>query len=220
MKVYFILIFLIFFSCSVQGEEIGYVSDSFWITLRTGPGINYKIITFLKSGEPLKIISKEGNWTKVKLLKDKSKEGWVLSRFIMKRKPCKSLINELVKKNTQLKETVSQLQIQLANITKENEELSKKLEKISNDYQDLKERYETLKKDSSDFLSLKERYEDTAKKLKKAESKIKKLEKENDLLKRSQAHRWFLMGAFVLFSGIILGLIMGRQKKRRSIYYS
>ena len=225
MRIYFLIIlcFIFFLNSSyAQKEEIGYVSDSFWITLRAGPGLDYKIIAFLKSGEPIKIISTEGDWTKVQPLspKHKDKKGWVLSRFIIKRKPYKAIADELLKENTRLKESISQLETQLVNTIKEKKELAEKLKKISDAYQDTEEKYKTLKRESADFLSLKAKYENTAKKLKKAESKIEKLERENDFLKKSQAHRWFLMGAFVLFSGIIFGLIIGRQKRRRSIYYS
>jgi len=225
VRIYFLIIlcFIFFLNSSyAQKEEIGYVSDSFWITLRAGPGLDYKIIAFLKSGEPIKIISTEGDWTKVQPLspKHKDKKGWVLSRFIIKRKPYKAIADELLKENTRLKESISQLETQLVNTIKEKKELAEKLKKISDAYQDTEEKYKTLKRESADFLSLKAKYENTAKKLKKAESKIEKLERENDFLKKSQAHRWFLMGAFVLFSGIIFGLIIGRQKRRRSIYYS
>ena len=202
--------------------EIGYVSDYFQITLRAGPGTDYKILAFLSSGERVEIINEQGDWYKVRLLnpKYKNKEGWVLSRFIIKRKPYKELADELIKKNARLKEEISQLEGKLSEVTESQRRLSQQLKDTAQAYQEVEQKYESLKKDCSNFLSLKQRYDMNVKELKKIKSKLNKVEKENEELKRSQAHRWFATGAFVLFSGIVLGFILGRQKKRRSIYYS
>ena len=211
-KFFFIISIALFFFCiNASAKEIGYISDHFLVTLRAGPGTNYKILALLGSGEPLKIISKKRNWTKVRPLnpKYKGKEGWILNRFIMKRRPYKSLVDELAKKNAQLKEQLQKLTNQLNEVTASHQA-----------YQEIKQRYESLKKECSEVLSLKKKYSNNIKQLKEMKSKLEKIKKENEELKRSQAHRWFSMGAFVLFSGIVLGFILGRQKKRSSIYYS
>jgi len=200
-------------------QDIAYISDSFKITLRAGPGVEYKILAFLRSGEAVEIISSNGDWTKVKPLNPKYKEGWVLSRFIMKRKPYKFVTNDLNKENAKLKEAFSQLKHLLSEKINNEIELSQKLKKMTQLYQEIKYKYDTLRRDSADYLKLRDAYEKNKKELKEIKDEINRLKKENDDLKRSQAHRWFLMGAFVLFSGIVLGLILGRQQRRRRILY-
>ena len=217
----FLLIFLLIVCNCFAEEEIGYVTDSFKVTLRAGPGIDYRIIALLSSGEPVRIISQNGNWTKVVPLdpRHKNMEGWMLTRFIMKRRPYKSIVESLKKENIGLKKEVSQLKNKLNEMTKNNEELTKKLEEISQKYEDIKTKYEVLKRDSSDFLNLKKRFGETKKELERLKEMAMKLRKENEFLKKTHAHKYLLTGAFILFSGIILGLILGRRK-RRSIYYS
>lgn len=46
---------------------------------------------------------------------------------------------------------------------------------------------------------------------------IKRLTKENERLRSSQTDRLFMLGALVLLCGLIIGLVAGRQKKRRLI---
>ncbi len=217
-----IVLFFGFYFFSCYAAEIGYVSDYFKITLRAGPGTNYKILAFLSSGEPLEIISKQGNWIKVRPLnsKYKNKEGWVLSRFIIKRKPYKKVADELIEKNAQLKEKLLQLKNELDNVVKSQKELSQQLNSTIKAYQEIKQKYDSLKRECTSFLVLKRKYKNNMKELNKLKLELNKIKKENEELKRSQAHRWFAMGAFVLFSGIVLGFIFGRQKKKRSIYYS
>jgi len=220
MKYIHTLIVVIIFSVTSYAGDIVYISDSFKITLRAGPGIEYKILAFLSSGESVEIISSDGDWTKVKPLNPKYKEGWVLSRFIMKRKPYKFLLKKINEENTKLKMEISQLKKQLDQKILNEKVLNEKLQNITQLYQETKNKYETLKRDSADYLNLKAAYEKNKKELNNMKNKIDKLKKENENLKKTQAHRWFLMGAFVLFSGVILGLILGRQqKRRRSLYY-
>ena len=218
---YFLSLILIMFAVSSYAGDKAYVSDSFSITLRAGPGTDYKILAFLPSGEPLQIISTQGDWTKVKPLNPRYKsEGWVLTSFIMARKPCKLILKNINKENSRLKQEVADLTKGLNEKIAMEKTLTEKLKNLSAMYQEVKAKYDTLKRDASDYLDLKARYEKTKKILEQKKSELKRLKKENEYLKRSQAHRWFLMGAFVLFSGVLLGLILGRQRsKRRSLYY-
>jgi len=225
VKYLYLLTLLLILTPSLYAKEkgnIAYVSDSFKITFRTGPGVDYKIIGFLYSGDVVEVLSSEGQWTKVKPMSSKynNSTGWVLNRFLMKRKPFKALLDKANKENFKLKETISKLQSQLEEKISQEKILEKQLNDIVHQYKELKNKYEELKKGSSNYLKLRSEYKKAEIHTKNIEYEIAKLKKENDYLKKSQAHRWFLMGAFVLFSGIILGLILGRkQRKKKSLYY-
>ena len=76
-----------FFGLAQQGWSTkAYVTDSFEITLRTGPGNENKIIAMLFSGRPLEVLDTRGECSQVKVL-DGGKEGWVLSRYLVTRLP-------------------------------------------------------------------------------------------------------------------------------------
>jgi SH3 domain protein len=82
-----------------------YVTDSFEITLRTGLGTDKKIIRMLSSGQPVDVVSTEGEWTLVRL-PGSDKEGWVVSRYLINRLPweiqAKSLQEEVANVRAQL----------------------------------------------------------------------------------------------------------------------
>jgi SH3 domain protein len=63
-----------------------YVTDSFEITFRSDPGIDKKIIRMLSSGQPVDVVTTEGEWTLVRL-PGSDKEGWVVSRYLINRVP-------------------------------------------------------------------------------------------------------------------------------------
>jgi len=64
-----LLVILGFLGITQQGWAAkAYVTDSFEITLRTGPSNENKIIAMLFSGRPLDVLSTQGEWSRVRVL--------------------------------------------------------------------------------------------------------------------------------------------------------
>jgi len=80
----FIVFFIVLFSTVVQAETM-YVGDIIKITVRTGPGINHKIVAMINSGERVEVLKPEDEWSLVRITN--GKEGWVLSRFLKSKEP-------------------------------------------------------------------------------------------------------------------------------------
>ena len=64
--------------------ETRYVSDTLEITMRSGKGTSFGITRMLRSGTPVEVLNvdKKSGYTQVRT--NSGKEGWVLSRFLMK----------------------------------------------------------------------------------------------------------------------------------------
>lgn len=199
-----------------------YVMNPTKITLRKGPGVTEKIIKMLPQNEPVEILGSKEGWSHVRLLgpKHQGKEGWVVSAFLITRIPWEIQARLLKEENTLLKEKLNKIEKEWSELSGERKELSGKLEKNGTDLKAVRKRYETLKKEASGFLKLKKEYEITKTNMEIAQATTGKLTKENVVLKSSQRNTWFLTGGAVLLVGLIFGLIMGRQqKKRKSSYY-
>jgi SH3 domain protein len=86
-----------------------YVTDSFKVTLRTGPSNENKIIAMPSSGEPVKVLDSRGDWSRVRLLGRgvDYKEGWMLSQFLVDRLPWEVQAKSLKDENTRLKEQLA-----------------------------------------------------------------------------------------------------------------
>jgi SH3 domain protein len=86
-----------------------YVTDSFKVTLRTGPSNENKIIAMPSSGQPVKVLDSRGDWSRVRLLGRgvDYKEGWMLSRFLVDRLPWEVQAKSLKDENTHLKEQLA-----------------------------------------------------------------------------------------------------------------
>jgi len=132
----FIGVWLVLFATAVQAETI-YVSDLAEIAIRSGQGVDHKIIAMIKSGQQVEVLETDDQWTKIRL--PDGKEGWVTNRFLSSKLPCiieleelkkkyetlKSKSPELVKFQADYQRAVAELDKQTKRAEKLEEELSK-----------------------------------------------------------------------------------------------
>jgi len=216
------LVFVLFMVTQSSWAAKAYVSDSFEITLRTGPSIENKVIAMPSSGQPVEVLDAEGDWTHVRMRKadGDTLEGWVLSRYLSTRLPWEVQAEALSVENASLREKLAYTEKGLKETTAGEQELATKLKETTEALADVKAEYQSLRRRAADYLKLEALYEANRSKLETAEADVKRLTEEIKQLRAFQRNRWFLTGALVLLSGLIIGLVIGRQqKRRRSSYY-
>lgn len=216
-----IIIFIFYFTAHAMASDKLYVTDSFKITLRTGPSTENKIIRNLKSGQELDVLEKQENWSHVKVsLEDGTKlEGWVLNRYLMDRMPYEDQAKALFSENERLKDKLSKVSKEQVVTEKDKKEVSAQYNETLSELTALKKDHESLRKASSEFLTLKANYDENLLKLKTTEEKLNEIELENYSIKKSKNYLLFGTGALVLLFGFIIGSMVGRQSKKRSSSY-
>lgn len=215
MKRLFIIAILLVLLPAVVHAEKKYINDLLEITLRTGQGIDHKIIEIVKSGQMVEVLKPGDQWTKIRRLN--GTEGWVVSRFLTSNKPNILLLKELQEKHEAIMiRTDSQLE-EITKLQEDNKELRSKLTVSAKTLNDLNNSYETLKKESGEFLQLKSNYNKATAQLTKQKQKIQKYEDELSKLERRQIFRWIFTGAGILFLGFLIGLSGKRQRRRPSL---
>jgi SH3 domain protein len=183
---------------SVAAKDI-YVSGITKITMRTGPGIEHKIVAMLTSGTKLEIIEYQRDWSQVKT--EDNKIGWVLSRFLTEEVPQALLVVQLQTENQRLETLLEQTEEKNQALVEKNEVLV-----------GIEEKYKELEQASADFLKLTESYKALANQSQDQKEQIRILEKNIT----NEERLWFLSGAGVFIVGLIIGLI-SRKKKRSSL---
>ncbi len=215
MKWYVIVgIVLVMICSSVQAESM-YVSEIIEITLRTGPGIDHKVIAMIKSGESLEVLEPGPEWTKVRL--SNQKEGYVLSRFLTTKKPNEMLLRELNERYRLLEAKADRFrgdhQNQVSTIKSLQAELEQKEQLLAR----VTESYEKLRKDSAEFLNLKTNYKTISSNLNEQAQRAEQLEQALTKLQKRQIFRWVLTGAGILLVGFLIGMSSKRQRRRSSL---
>jgi SH3 domain protein len=191
-----------------------FVTDNFRISLRRGPSIENKILKFLPSGLPVEVLESEEGWSRVRPLEpdEANLEGWVLSRYLIVRLPWKEQAESLKKDNDRLTEELASTKNKLKDAIQKEQILSSEVKRYTDILGKSQAEFNALKKDASNYLDLKADYE----MLKKD---TKRLEKENEALRTSQRNQWFATGALILLCGLMIGLLFGKQEKKRKGYY-
>ena len=87
------------------------------------------------------------------------------------------------------------------------------MDKVNTAFHKIQYDYTKLKKESADYLKIKAAYDSI-------KTRTDVLSRENEVLKSAQTNKWFATGALVLLCGLMIGVVIGRQqKKRRSSLY-
>lgn len=213
------LLLLNLFAVSAYARP-AYVTDSFEITMRTGPSTQNKIIAMLTSDTELEIIREADGWANVRT-RD-GKEGWVIRRFVSDQKPKGLIIEELEGKIDTISEACKEPAQIIERLESENRELDSSLAATSAELAKLKLDYASLRKDAANIVALREEYRQTALKLQTVTAEFKKVSAENETLRSSYNVQWFMAGAGVVGLSWLVGYVMGRagRRRRKPSFYS
>ena len=209
-----LVLFLIFLSSSVNSETFVYITDQVDIPIRSEKSLGKTIIRLLPSGTKLSVLQiTEDGWTEVKY---QDTIGWISSRYLSNNisareelKQANTVINEnqllITKHETELKELNKQLLI----LNNKNKELVIKSSKSEAEKTHIEQIYQ-------DALKLEHENE----KLNQEQLQLKtelQLAQNNSQIERDTSQRnWFIVGALVLFFGIVIGFIMPKRLNRRT----
>lgn len=199
-----------------------YVTDTFKITLRTGPSVQNKVIAMLSSGQLVEVLKSQNEWSRVRLLdpEENNIEGWVRTNYLVSRVPWELQVKALKKENDRLKEKLKGIENELAEMTTQEQEHNQELQKSTGALKSLQNDHESLRREAAEYLELKTKHEAVSEQLITIQRTADTLTKENQKLRSSQRIKWFATGAMVILGGLIIGLVLGsKQKKRKSLYY-
>jgi len=212
MKRFLIIAFLLLASSSYAYSETLYVSDVREITLRTGQGLDHKILEMLKSGRAVEILETGKDWTKIRLAT--GREGWVLSRYLTSKPPAGLVLKKLQSEHEALLTQTSAIKKQISDLKLKNKTLTEDLSQSTRQLQTLQKKHDTLKMESTQFLELKEKFEQVTSELSEQTRKAENYKTKLNRIQLEHHIKWFLAGGGVLLAGFIIGISARRRKTR------
>ena len=215
MKNVIIPIFLSLLVCGTALAETRYVSDNLEITMRSGKGTSYGITRMLRSGTPVDVIEedKEAGYTHVRV--KGGKEGWVLSRFLMKGQAARDRLAAAEKSLAELELENRKMETSMAALTDEKAALEKQLESLEGQTRNVSQELSEIKRTASSALAIDSENKDLKGRVVSLERQLQTLQQENEGLRDRTARDWFMVGAGVVLLGIIVGLIIPRIRWRK-----
>ena len=197
---YLILTCFFFFAIitCVYAKDI-YVSGVTRITMRTGPGVDHKIVAMVTSGVKLQTLEYRKDWSMVR--NSAGKTGWVLTRFLTEDVPKALLVERYKKENERLVSKLSAAEETAKTLNTENKALT-----------EIAQKYKQLKDASASYLKLETKHKALLEQSQEQEKRIQSLERSI----KSEVKLGLLSGAGVFIVGLIFGMST-RKKKRGSL---
>lgn len=213
----------VFASCQPAWAKKAFISDSITIPLYREPDIAKGILVKLRSGQPLETLETRDEWTRVRILGGEGEglQGWTLTRYLSGQQPWEKRFSFLKEENLKLKAKLNTMEAELNDLSLKKLSLKKELRELSNTLELLKREYSELEGGAEGYKALETKFEKLKGILEAVRRDIQYLGEENRRLKTTEKARWLLIGALILLCGLMLGLIIGRQHKKRrpGVYY-
>jgi SH3 domain protein len=208
-------VFLLLLVSGTALAETRYVSDNLEITMRSGKGTSYGITRMLRSGTPVDVIEedKEAGYTNVRT--KSGKEGWVLSRFLMKGQAARDRLAAAEKSLAELELENRKMETSMTALTEEKRALEKELADLEGQSRNVSQELSEIKRTASSALAIDSENKDLKGRVVSLERQLQTLQQENEGLRDRTARDWFMVGAGVVLLGIIVGLIIPRIRWRK-----
>jgi len=206
---------LLLLACGSAIGETRYVSDNLEITMRNGKGTNYGITRMLRSGTAVEVIEddKAAGYTQVRT--SGGKEGWVLSRFLMKGQAARDRLAAAEKKLAELELDNRKKETAMAALTEEKSALEKQLASLEGQSRNVSQELAEIKRTASSALAIDSENKDLKGRVVSLERQLQILQQDNEGLRDRTARDWFMVGAGVVLLGILVGLIIPRIRWRK-----
>jgi SH3 domain protein len=190
--------------------EQGYITDRLHITLRRGPGNEYKILKSLPSATPVEILERGERYLKVRL--EDGEEGYVLTQYVSDEMPSVLVAERLRRERDRLRDRLKALEDKERALQAELTAAGGRLQRSESELRKTTEQFQVLQAGSEHVTEIMAERDRLRQENQDLQAKLTVLKKDNARLLRTDIFRWFLAGAGVLW----LGWLLGRRPPKRS----
>lgn len=209
-----VLVFTLLLAPSIAAQS-SYVTDDFEVMLRTGPGMDNKIIKALPSGTALSIVIRDSGRGHSQVRMDDGTVGFVLTRFLSDQPAAKYRVQSLEKQLAELRENPAGLQAKLLALQESYDKLSINFRKTVDARDNASASLKKIREASSDVVNISEKNAKLEQEVGQLILQMDDLRIQNEAMKDNSAKKWFALGAGAIVFGLFLGYILSRLKTRR-----
>ncbi len=212
---FLILPYFIYFILSFSAQaETQYVSDKLVITVRTGQGTQFEIIKTLESGAHVKVLeTSDSGYTRIETTE--GVEGWVRTQYLVEEPVASEKLMRAQARLIKTRAALKTIKESFATLSDEHKNLSKQQTTLSANKEQLDTELARLNEIAKKPIILDRQNRKLQEKNVTLEKDLQRLNQENHSLQDRSKREWFIVGALVLFSGILLGLLIPKLRSRK-----
>jgi SH3 domain protein len=211
----FVFVGLLLVSFAAVGQT-RYISDNIPVTLRSGPSLENRILKNLSAGTPVEVVGGDeaSGYSQVRVSSDGT-QGWILTRYLSAQPIARDRLAAAEKALADAKARVKDLESQVASLTDELTSTQARLEQAAMTNAEVTSELEDIRRTSGNAMRLRDENESLKQRAAEAQQRVDRLTMQNTELASQGRQQWFLVGAGVLFGGIVIGLVAPNLKRKR-----
>ena len=207
------LLFLVS-SISVAQARTVWVDDQIYLPLRSGAGTQYRIVqNAMPSGTPLEVLEVDNDYTRVRT--SRGNEGWVANQYLSDEPIAADLLEGVREELQRTRRKLNELQAELTEVTNERDNLRNEESNLSSRTEELQTELDRIKSVAADSLNLERRNRELVEENQKLSDDLEVLTAENHRLEANKESDFMLLGAGLVFGGVLLALIIPMLKPTR-----
>ena len=211
-----ILVFSLFLCPTFLWAKTMYITDRIEIQIRSGTGIEYRVLGRVKTGDRVEVLEGDRNWSKIKL--SDGTVGWINTTFLVDQIKVGSSGEPKIQEELQeTKETLQALAREKEVLVQEKTRLTKEAEEAKILTQTLQQ--EKMKRISPELSALQTKNEQLEKEAALSRKQLSQVSEKQKGQGMGEQLTWFLIGSLVLLVGLILGLFLSRSQRKTRRYY-
>lgn len=205
---------LLISSLAAQAQD-AWITDQLEVPIRSGESNEYRILRFLDSGTKIEVISRNSA-SGYSLIRDaRGRDGYVLSRYLEEEPTAGEKLAELQTRMRQVMDDaqngaarIADLRAQVGTLTDERNAARQELAGVSAELAE-------IKRVSADAVAIYEANQDLRERMTLLEEEAAALRSDNLTLSDDRDKTFMLVGAGLIFAGIVLGLLLPNLRRRR-----
>jgi len=205
---------LILVAATATGQTL-YVSDQLVITVRTGPSTENTIIANLVSGDAVQVLETNVEADYARVRTENGAEGWVLDRYLAERPVAEDRLIITERDLAEAQVRIATLENSVASLTGELEITGRRLDEAETANRSLTTDLADVREASENVLSIRDQNQSLRRRLSESNEEAELAAISNAQLSSRSTRDWFVAGAGVLLTGILVGLIAPRLRRRR-----
>jgi SH3 domain protein len=208
-----LILFLILLTFKVSADSFVYITDQLDIPIRADKNFGENIIRLLPSGTELSLLqSTEDGWAQIQF---DDTVGWIKSFYISIDPPAREELKKLTRSYNANKLLISKLgsekealESELLILKQENTDLVIQSSKSQAEKEHIEQIYQ-------DALKLEHENEKHIQEKLQLKAELQLAENNTQIQKDTSSRNWFIVGAIVLFFGMIIGFVVPGLLNRR-----
>ncbi len=202
-------------AANVSFAQTLYVSDELVITVRTGPSTQNAIIRNLNSGDSVTVLEETDDGNYVLVRTDSGEEGWALRRYLTDEPIARSRLATAERNLAQARERVTDLETVVAELNEQLDTVTQRMEEAESAATTLNTELVDVRSVSANALTIRDRNESLRRRVNELDQIVGELTVQNAELGSRATREWFVVGAGVLITGIVLGLVIPTLRRKR-----